>query len=166
MKNLRKILTLMVLFSAGSVHAQFSELATGGNRYQGVTIDTSQFSHSQTEDVKKEEEETPAPKATRPERVIYSETGIASNYWQPQSTGCPPYRRFDPTAMTAAHKTLKCGSKVKITNLSNGKSVIVTINDRGPYVRGRIIDMSRSSYQKISSNGGITKVKIEVLSSK
>ena len=52
--------------------------------------------------------------------------------------------RFDNNAMTAAHKTLPFGTEVKVTNLNNGKSVTVRINDRGPFVKGRIIDLSRS----------------------
>lgn len=60
---------------------------------------------------------------------LLGETGEASHYWQGQMTASG--RRFDKTAMTAAHRTLPMGSVVRVTNLRNGKSVVVTINDRG-----------------------------------
>jgi len=66
--------------------------------------------------------------------------------------------------LTAAHKTLPFGIKVKVTNLSNKKSVVVVINDRGPFVKGRIIDLSKSAAKKLDFiNQGITKVRIKVL---
>lgn len=66
--------------------------------------------------------------------------------------------------LTAAHKTLSFGSKVKVTNLSNNKSVIVVVNDRGPFVKGRIIDLSKSAAQKLGfTEKGLTKVRIKVL---
>lgn len=77
------------------------------------------------------------------------QSGIASYYWQPQRIACGG-GHFNPNAMTAAHKTLPCGSRVMVTNRNNGKSVVVTINDRGPYVAGRIIDLSRAAASAIS----------------
>jgi rare lipoprotein A len=61
--------------------------------------------------------------------------------------------RMNPAAMTAAHKTLKFGTKVRVTNARTGKSVIVRINDRGPFVRGRIIDLSKGAAKKIGMIG-------------
>lgn len=90
------------------------------------------------------------------------ETCEASNYWQGQITATG--EQFDPDAMTAAHKTLPFNTKVKVTNQANGKSVVVRINDRGPYVGGRCIDLSRGSFSKIASpNAGVAQVKVEVL---
>lgn len=60
---------------------------------------------------------------------------------------------FNANAMTAAHKTLPFGSKVKVTNQKTGKSVIVTINDRGPFHKGRIIDLSKAAASKIGIKG-------------
>jgi rare lipoprotein A (peptidoglycan hydrolase) len=89
------------------------------------------------------------------------QAGIASFYWQPQAVACGG--RFNPNAMTAAHKTLKCGSKVKVTNKRNGKSVVVTINDRGPYIKGRIIDLSKAAAQQIGMvSSGLAPVTVEV----
>ena len=56
---------------------------------------------------------------------------------------------FNPRKLTAAHRTLPFGSKVKVTNRRNGKSVVVRINDRGPFARGRVIDLSRAAAQRI-----------------
>lgn len=72
--------------------------------------------------------------------------------------------RFKQSALTAAHKKLPFGTKVKVTNTKNGKSVIVRINDRGPYVRGRVIDLSRSAFKKIgNTRAGVIKVKLEIV---
>jgi rare lipoprotein A (peptidoglycan hydrolase) len=75
--------------------------------------------------------------------------------------------RFNPTAMTAAHKTLPLGSRVRVTNLRNGRSVEVTINDRGPYTRGRIIDLSKGAARKLDMlHSGTARVRLEVLTKK
>jgi rare lipoprotein A (peptidoglycan hydrolase) len=87
-------------------------------------------------------------------------TGIASYYWQPQAVACGG--RFNPRALTAAHRTYPCGSKVLVTNMRNGATVTVTINDRGPFVRGRIIDLSLAAAQQIGMvKSGLTKVSIQ-----
>lgn len=69
---------------------------------------------------------------------------------------------FDTYTLTAAHKKLKFGTIVKVTNLENDLSVIVRINDRGPFVKGRIIDLSYKAKQEIKM-GGTSKVKLEIL---
>jgi len=87
--------------------------------------------------------------------------GKASFYWEPQPTASG--ERFNPRAMTAAHKTLPLHSVVRVVNMKNGKSVVVRINDRGPYIRGRIIDLSKAAAEKISMiNSGVVPVKVEV----
>ena len=53
--------------------------------------------------------------------------------------------RMNPSAMTAAHRTLPFGTKLRVTNQNNGKSVIVRINDRGPFIRGRVLDLSKGA---------------------
>ena len=58
-------------------------------------------------------------------------------------------QRYDPKKLTAAHRSLPLGSEVKVTNVDNGKAVVVTINDRGPHKRGRIIDLSRAAAQRL-----------------
>lgn len=69
---------------------------------------------------------------------------------------------FNQNALTAAHKSLPFGSKVKVTNLSNKKSVVVTINDRGPFKAGRIIDLSKKANQILECE--LCKVTVNVLS--
>ena len=61
--------------------------------------------------------------------------------------------RFNTNAYTAAHKTLPFGTKVKVTNKNNGRSVVVRINDRGPFVHGRVIDLSKASARAIGISG-------------
>lgn len=69
---------------------------------------------------------------------------------------------MNPAAMTAAHKTLPLGSVVKVTNLGNNKSVIVRINDRGPFAKGRVIDLSKGAAQKLGFiHAGHARVQIE-----
>ena len=72
--------------------------------------------------------------------------------------------RFNPSRMTAAHKTLPFGTRVRVTNMRNGRSVVVRINDRGPFIRGRVIDLSRGAAGVIGMIGrGIAPVRVEVL---
>lgn len=71
--------------------------------------------------------------------------------------------RYDMYAMTAAHKTLPFGTIVKVTNLKNNRSVIVRINDRGPFIKGRIIDLSYMAAKKLGYiNDGVVKLKLQV----
>lgn len=89
-------------------------------------------------------------------------SGIASYYWQPQRVASGGW--FNPNAMTAAHKTLPFGTRVHVTNLNNGRSVTVTINDRGPYVRGRVIDLSRAAASAVGMTGsGVARVSMAVV---
>lgn len=89
-------------------------------------------------------------------------TGVASYYWQPQRVASGGW--FNPSAMTAAHKTLPFGTRVRVTHLGNGRSVDVTINDRGPYIAGRIIDLSKAAAGVIGLIGqGVAHIRMSVL---
>ena len=89
-------------------------------------------------------------------------SGIASFYWQPQKVSAGG--TFDPHAMTAAHRTLPFGTRVRVTHARNGRSVDVKINDRGPFTGGRIIDLSKAAAELIGMTAqGIARVKITVL---
>lgn len=107
---------------------------------------------------------TAPPQSNSPGRS-YTETGKASFYADKfQNRKTASGERFDQNAKTAAHKKLPFGTNVKVTNLKNGKSVIVRINDRGPFIKGRIIDLSRSAFSRIgNTRAGIIKVRIEVI---
>ncbi|MCA6379626.1 MAG: septal ring lytic transglycosylase RlpA family protein [Cytophagales bacterium] len=72
--------------------------------------------------------------------------------------------KYRASRLTAAHKTLPFGTKVRVTNLANNESVVVTINDRGPFVEGRIIDVSKSAAERLSFfNQGTAEVKLEIV---
>lgn len=72
---------------------------------------------------------------------------------------------YDETRLTAAHRTLPFGARVRVTNLENDRSVVVTITDRGPFARGRIIDVSRRAAHKLGFlRAGVVRVRLEVLS--
>ncbi len=97
-----------------------------------------------------------------PENV---QTGLAS-WYGPNFHGKPTSSQeiYDMYDMTAAHRSLPFGTQVMVTNMKNGKSVIVRINDRGPFIKGRIIDLSYAAAQMLDMTGeGVVPVKIEVL---
>ncbi|WOF43717.1 septal ring lytic transglycosylase RlpA family protein [Sphingopyxis indica] len=72
--------------------------------------------------------------------------------------------RFDPDDLTAAHRTLAFGSRVRVTNLANGQSVVVRINDRGPFSRGRVIDVSHAAAREIGMDrAGLARVSMTLL---
>lgn len=72
--------------------------------------------------------------------------------------------KFDNSDLTAASKTLPFGTRVKVTNVTNGKSVIVRVNDRGPYVKNRALDLSKEAFRQIANTGrGLVKITYEVL---
>lgn len=92
-----------------------------------------------------------------------SQTGKAS-YYADKFNGrkTASGETFRNSKLTAAHKTLPFGTRVKVTNLSNGRSVKVRINDRGPFVAGRIIDLSKKAAKRINMvNAGVQEVKLK-----
>ncbi len=89
-------------------------------------------------------------------------SGMASYYWQGQQTASGA--RFNPNGLTAAHRTLPFGTRVLVTNHSNGRTVTVTINDRGPFIKGRVIDLSRGAASVIGMTGqGVARVSYTVV---
>jgi rare lipoprotein A len=99
------------------------------------------------------------------EQFDYTETGIAS-WYGPGFHGKQTANgeRYDQNELTAAHKTLQMPSLVRVTNLENGRSLVVRVNDRGPYSRGRIIDMSSKGADLLGFKGkGTAKVRVDVL---
>ncbi|NUT41703.1 MAG: septal ring lytic transglycosylase RlpA family protein [Thermoactinospora sp.] len=139
-----------------------------------ASSDSSKSSDSSASTNKPESASSPKPKSSesakskKPEatgpRVVSTGTCGASFYGDPQMTASG--EQFDPTAMTAAHKSLPLGSKVRVTNPNNGDSVTVRINDRGPYIGGRCLDLSEAAFDAIGDTGaGVMTVKYEVLAS-
>ncbi len=95
----------------------------------------------------------------------YDEVGIASWYGEPFH-GRPTANGaiYDMNALTAAHRTLPMPSRVRVTNVENGRSLMLTVNDRGPFARGRIIDVSRRTAQLLGFYGkGTAKVRVQVV---
>jgi rare lipoprotein A len=79
--------------------------------------------------------------------------GVASVYSTESGGGTASGQKLNPNALTAAHRTLPFGTKVKVTNKHNGRSVVVTINDRGPFVRGRVIDVTPAAARVLGFSG-------------
>lgn len=100
--------------------------------------------------------------AEQPSHHASALRGMASWYGEGQMTASG--ERFNPRQLTAAHRTLPFGTRVRVTNQRNGKSVVVRINDRGPYGRGRIIDVSKAAAKQLGMiDAGVVPVTIEVL---
>ena len=89
-----------------------------------------------------------------------AQSGAASWYGSGHRTANG--ERFNPNGLTAAHRSLPFGTRVRVENTRTGRSVVVRINDRGPFVRGRIIDLSRGSARALGM-GGTTYVSLHVL---
>jgi rare lipoprotein A len=107
-------------------------------------------------------EPAPPPVASSAPHPSYSERGMASWYGPAhQGKTTASGEAFDQAALTAAHRNLPFGTVVEVTNLANGRSVKVRINDRGPFVRGRIVDLSKQAADDIGLTG-TGRVKVEV----
>jgi rare lipoprotein A len=94
-----------------------------------------------------------------------AQTGVAS-YYADQYHGKPTASGevFDMRALTAAHRSYKFGARVKVTHLGNNRSVIVRINDRGPFVQGRVIDLSLAAAEELQMvKSGLARVKLEIV---
>lgn len=100
------------------------------------------------------------------QRPDHELNGLASWYgerYHGKTTACG--EPFDMRLFTAAHRTLPCGAKVRVENLNNGKAVVVRINDRGPFIEGRVIDLSRAAARKVDMvEAGVAEVTITILS--
>jgi rare lipoprotein A len=105
----------------------------------------------------------PAPLEAPTETCTLIGSGKASYYGkQHHDKLTASGERFDQNALTAAHRTLPFGTKVRVINTRNGKSVVVRINDRGPFVRGRIIDLSKAAFERIANTrAGVIRVRLE-----
>jgi rare lipoprotein A (peptidoglycan hydrolase) len=102
------------------------------------------------------------PKVVFSPKPVTVQHGKASFYWEDFRTASG--ERFHADALTAAHRTFPLQSWIRVTNERNGKSVIVRVNDRGPYIRGRIVDVSRGAARQIDMvSAGVVPVKVELL---
>ena len=88
--------------------------------------------------------------------------GIASFYTEGTKTATG--EKFDTHELTAAHPTLPFGTRLRVTNVDSGQSVTVRVNDRGPYVRGRVVDVSYAAAETLGMvGGGVAKVKLDIV---
>ena len=94
--------------------------------------------------------------------VTQTQVGIASIYKDHRTASGEHFRA---SALAAAHRTWRMGTRVRVTNLGNGRTVIVRINDRGPYIRGRVIDLTPAAASEIglTASQGVARVKLEHL---
>lgn len=149
MKGFIEILIIIVLFAAGGF--KFSGLSTTSNLVSGNSIDI----NSHTSKLKSDISVVPD----------YFQLGVWTASWYgPKFHGrlTANGEIYDQMSFTAAHKSMKFGTYLRVTNLRNGKKVIVRINDRGPYIEGRSIDLSKASALALGMiPSGVIKVKIE-----
>jgi rare lipoprotein A len=87
------------------------------------------------------------------ETSVFAQTGIASVYSLSGGSKTANGERLNPNALTAAHRTLEFGTKVRVVHARSRRSVVVTINDRGPFVRGRIIDLTPAGARALGFSG-------------
>jgi peptidoglycan lytic transglycosylase len=100
------------------------------------------------------------PLASFVETSALAQTGIASIYSLSSGAKTANGERLNPNALTAAHRTLAFGTKVRVVHARSGRSVVVTINDRGPFVRGRIIDLTPAGARALGFSG-LARVTLE-----
>jgi rare lipoprotein A len=92
----------------------------------------------------------------------FAPSGVASFYSDEQQTANG--EKFNPNELTAAHRTLPFGTRVRVTNVATGRSVTVRINDRGPFIPGRVVDVSYSAAERLGiTEQGIAKIKLDVV---
>lgn len=184
MKNIFLITFLMLSTSCGTV-----QTTKAYDPYEGVLAKTVNVVEQDAKQVKVEEpikeaivevqikiEEDKKVEETKPVKketeeindTRYSISGAVSFYGKEEHGGpTASGETFNMWAMTCAHKSLPFGTKLKVTNTKTGKSVVVRVNDRGPFIKGRTVDLSYAAFVKISpASQGVLKdssVKIEVL---
>ena len=101
------------------------------------------------------------PAAAKPAAMTDGSIGIASFYKHGSKTANG--EQFNPNDLTAAHRTLPFGTRLRVTHVATGQSVTVRVNDRGPFIPGRVVDVSHSAAEALGMiDRGITKVKLEV----
>jgi rare lipoprotein A len=118
--------------------------------------------HAPISVVRRHDRERDEPTRREAAVAIGGANGVASFYSEPQGTASG--ERFDPQELTAAHRTLPFGTRLQVTNVATGKSVTVRVNDRGPFVKGRDVDVSYSAAQALGMvHSGVADVKVDVV---
>lgn len=94
----------------------------------------------------------------------YAGNGCGKASWYALHSRTASGERMNPSNLTAAHRSLAFGTKLKVTNMRNGSSVVVRVNDRGPFIRGRVLDLSRGAARSLQMIGsGTAKVCYEII---
>ncbi|WP_238015986.1 septal ring lytic transglycosylase RlpA family protein [Dactylosporangium sp. AC04546] len=107
---------------------------------------------------------SPEATTTPSKKTTAGSTGTCKASYYATGSKTANGEKFDPDGLTAAHKTLPFNTKVRVTNLANGKSVVVRINDRGPFVTGRCLDLARGAFVQVASvSAGVINARYEVL---
>lgn len=113
----------------------------------------------------KQPQQVKPPQQNASEKVQATSKGMASYYSYEGGNRTATGERFNPQGLTAAHRSLPFGTLVRVTNTGNGRSVVVRINDRGPFIRGRLIDLSLGAARELGMiSSGVAAVKLEILS--
>ena len=156
---MKHILIIILLFSIGNTHGQIPN-----EKSKTITIkDTSTNKKILFLEPEVKNDSVPALFG---KLTLYKKEASAS-YYHDKFNGkkTASGEKFDNERYTAAHRKFPFGTMLKITNEANGKYVVVAVNDRGPFTKGREIDLSRKAYKSIAvnKNSGLMKVKIEVI---
>jgi rare lipoprotein A len=152
-------IALAGLMSSGPVQAVPLD---GGSRMESLADTVASLDESAPEAIVQSE-----PAQAEPVQNFEAIGGGEASYYGNELAGnrTASGERFNPRAFTAAHRSLPMGTRLRVTNQSNGKSVIVRVNDRGPFVRSRIIDVSYAAAQQIQMvRAGRAQVKLEIVS--
>jgi rare lipoprotein A len=160
--RVRKVcrLLVVVLGAASLAACAQSSVQTSGFGQQASLQRDQNASFATNKHVAAVRKHTPFARHT-PAAAIASQ-GVASFYTEGQQTANG--EKFDTHDLTAAHPTLPFGTRLRVTNVATGRSVTVRVNDRGPYVRGRIVDVSYSAANALGMVGsGTAKVKLDVV---
>ena len=155
---------LTILLSVLFIFYSYDALSDSSQDVRSATVMSVSLSEQEKVQTARAQENN-EPKKHRSWRTKLTQSGKASWYgrrFHGKTTASGEV--FDQRLMTAAHKTLPLGSRARVINLTNGNSVEVTINDRGPFVPGRIIDLSRAAAHELGFlESGLAQVRVELL---
>ena len=159
--------SLVIVLGAASLAACAQSTAVRNSEFAGPSRHAA-LNHDRTASFVTNSRVASARKHTpfaRPNNATSTQTpsqGVASFYTEGQQTASG--EKFDTNDLTAAHPTLPFGTRLRVTNVATGRSVTVRVNDRGPYIPGRIVDVSHSAANALGMvESGVAKVKLDVV---
>ncbi|HWE95584.1 MAG TPA: septal ring lytic transglycosylase RlpA family protein [Tepidisphaeraceae bacterium] len=166
--RLRNVLqSLVIVLGAASLAACAQSTAVRNSEFAGPSRHAS-LNHDRTatfvtnRHVASTRKHTPFARQHESAPIQIASQGVASFYTEGQRTASG--EKFDTHDLTAAHPTLPFGTRLRVTNVATGRSVTVRVNDRGPYVPGRVVDVSHSAANALGMvESGIAKVKLDVV---